>query len=102
MTDLPSDRGRLATQVAVLEERMKAIQAEYETGQERLQRVVADLRADLARRDAEAARRDAEAARRAKADFRSNVLLVGIAVAFGGLVAGLAGHLIDLLSRLPG
>ena len=95
MTDLPSDRGRLATQVAVLEEGMKAIQAEYETGQERLQRVVADLRADLARRDA-------EAARRAKADFRSNVLLVGIAMAFGGLVAGLVGRLIDLLSRLPG
>ena len=67
---------------------MKTMQAEYETGQERLQRIVADLRDDLARRDA-------------KADFRTNVLLVGIAAAFGGLVAGLVGRLIDLLARLP-
>ena len=36
--------------MAVPAERMKTMQAQNETGQERLQRIVADLRADLARR----------------------------------------------------
>ena len=56
MSEVANDH-QLAQHVAVLEERMNTMQAEYRTD-------IARLAEDMAKRDAEAAKRDAAAAKR--------------------------------------
>ncbi len=74
----------LATKLAVLEERMKTMQAEYKTD-------IARLAEDNAKRDVEAAKRDADAAKR---ETRLIVTIAGL-LAFAVAVLG-------LLIRWPG
>ena len=83
MSELPSNH-ELARQLAVLEERMKTMQAEYKT-------YIARLAEIMAKRDAEAAKRDAEAAKRDKDNLRwivglwiAAVVIVGVLVRWPG------------------
>lgn len=70
----------LAGQIAVLEEHMKTMQAEYKTD-------IAMLAADIAKRDAEHAKRDAEHAKRDKDNLRWQVgLWIAAVVIIGVLI----------------
>ena len=68
--------------LAVLEERMNTMQAQYESALDR-------LRADLARHGEELAKRDAENARQATRMTNSLLIAIGVATAVLGVVIAL-------------
>ena len=75
MSEAP-DNHELARQLAVLEERMSTMQAEYRTD-------IARLAEDMAKRDAEAARRDVQKTERDATArwWQTAVILAGIGIA---------------------
>jgi len=79
MADSEPDPHELALRLAVLEERMKTMQAEYKTD-------IARLAEDAAKRDAEAAKRDAEAAKRETRMIVTIAGLLAVAVAVLGFI----------------
>ncbi len=98
MGDAP-DIHELARQVAVLEERMKTMQAEYERG---LERIAGENRAALERNNAAFERLRADMARHredaAKRETRLIVAIVATVIGGGGLAVGF----LALLIGLPG
>ncbi|MBC6436749.1 MAG: hypothetical protein GDA52_01120 [Rhodobacteraceae bacterium] len=94
------DLHTIARQLAVLEERMNTHQADYKTGWEAIRANMADLKADIAKRDADSrtniadlkadiAKRDAEASRR---EMRLTLTVLGAV----GLATAILGFLIRL------
>ncbi len=90
MTDLEPNPHELALRLAVLEERMKTMQAEYKTDIARLAEDAAkrDLgyRTDIARIAEDAAKRDAEAAKRETRLIVTIAGLLAVAVAILGFI----------------
>ena len=66
----PPDNHELDKRLAVMEERMKTINAQNESAIDRMNAIIADLKTENATRDKEAEKRDKEAARREAANTR--------------------------------
>ncbi len=83
------DSHELARQFAILEERMKTMQAEYKTDiallAQQMGQQMADIKTDMARRDTEAAKRDTEAAKR---ETRLLLAVAGL-ISFGIVILGI-------------
>lgn len=89
MSDEP-DNHELARQIAVLEERMNTHQAEHESALDRLR---ADIRADMGRLSEGMARRDTEAAKR---ETRLIVTIAGLMIGISGLAVAFLAFLVGL------
>ncbi len=85
-----TDNHELDRRLAVLEERMKTMQAEHESALDRLR---ADIRADMGRLSEGMAQRDTEAARRGT---RLIVTIAGLMIGISGLAVAFLAFLVGL------